>query len=284
MQNNVFYTNKTLNVRGRLLDLGTPRIMGILNVTPDSFFDGGRFMNEKAALTHASKMLDDGADLVDVGGASSRPGASPLSEEEETARVIPVIEVLLKHFPEAILSVDTFRGGVARRALEAGASVINDISGGEQDPMMFETAASLNAPYVLMHMRGTPETMTTLTAYDNLIRDIIQYFEEKVILLRRAGVKDIIIDPGFGFAKTAAQNFELLNHLEHFKVLGLPILTGLSRKSMVWRTLGITPEEALNGTSALHSIALLKGASILRAHDVKEAFECVKLVSQLHAA
>lgn len=282
MQNNVFYTNKTLNVRGRLLDFGTPRIMGILNVTPDSFFDGGRFMNEKAALTHASKMLEDGADLIDVGGASSRPGASSLSEDEETARVLPVIESLVKHFPEAILSVDTFRSAVALRAVEAGASIINDISGGDQDPLMFGTTASLKAPYVLMHMRGTPETMTTMTTYDDLIRDIVKYFEEKIFLLRGAGVKDIIIDPGFGFAKTVTQNFELLNHLEHFKVLGLPILVGLSRKSLVWKTLDITPEEALNGTTTLHSIALLKGASILRVHDVKEAVDCVKLVAQLH--
>lgn len=282
MQNNVFYTNKTLNVRGRLLDLRTPRIMGILNVTPDSFFDGGRFINEKAALTHASKMLEDGADLIDVGGASSRPGASSLSEDEEVVRVLPVIESLVKHFPGAVLSVDTFRSAVARRAVEAGASIINDISGGDQDPLMFGTAASLNAPYVLMHMRGTPETMTTLTTYDDLIRDIVKYFEEKILLLGGAGVKDIIIDPGFGFAKTVTQNFELLNHLEHFKILGLPILVGLSRKSLVWKTLGITPEEALNGTTTLHSIALLKGASILRVHDVKEAVDCIKLVTQLH--
>ncbi len=282
MQNNVFYTNKTLNVRGKLLDLSTPRVMGILNVTPDSFFDGGKFPNHKTILDHVARMLNDGADLIDVGGVSSRPGASAVTEAEEASRVLPVIELLSGRFPEAILSVDTFRATIARQAVEAGASIINDISGGEQDPLMFETVASLNVPYILMHMRGTPETMTTLTAYDDLIRDIIQNLQERIHLLHQAGVRDVIVDPGFGFAKTAKQNFEILNHLEHFKVLGLPILAGLSRKSMVWKTLGVTAEEALNGTTALHSIALLKGASILRVHDVKEAVDCVKLVTQLH--
>lgn len=284
MQNNVFYTNKTLNVRGRLLDLRTPRVMGILNITPDSFFDGGKFTDEKAILDHVARMLKDGADLIDVGGVSSRPGAGAVSEGEEASRVLPVIERVAREFPNAILSVDTFRSGIARRAVEAGASLINDISGGDQDPLMFETAAALHAPYILMHMRGTPETMTTLTTYDDLIRDIIQSLQEKVALLRKAGVKDIIVDPGFGFAKTPKQNFEILDNLEYFRVLGLPILAGLSRKSMIWKTLGVTAEEALNGTTALHSIALLKGASILRVHDVKEAVDCVKLVSQLHYA
>ena len=281
MQNNVFYTNKTLNVRGKLIDLSTPKVMGILNVTPDSFFDGGRFLDEKSVLAHATKMVNEGADFIDVGGFSSRPGASNLPDAEEASRVLPAIQLLTKHFPDTILSIDTFRSGIARQAVEAGASMVNDISGGEQDPHMIKTVAALNVPYILMHMRGTPETMTTLTTYDDLIKDIIDYFHKKIKLLHQAGVKDIILDPGFGFAKTVEQNFELLNHLEHFRILGLPILAGLSRKSLIWKTVGATPDDALNGTTALNSIALSKGVSLLRVHDVKEAVECVKLASRM---
>ena len=281
MQNNVFYTNKTLNVRGKLIDLSTPKVMGILNVTPDSFFDGGRFLDEKSVLAHATKMVNEGADFIDVGGFSSRPGASNLPDAEEASRVLPAIQLLTKHFPDTILSIDTFRSGIARQAVEAGASMVNDISGGEQDPLMIKTVAALNVPYILMHMRGTPETMTTLTTYDDLIKDIIDYFHKKIKLLHQAGVKDIILDPGFGFAKTVEQNFELLNHLEHFRILGLPILAGLSRKSLIWKTVGATPDDALNGTTALNSIALSKGVSLLRVHDVKEAVECVKLASRM---
>ena len=281
MQNNVFYTNKTLNVKGKLMDLSTPKVMGILNVTPDSFFDGGRFLDEKSVLAHATKMVNEGADFIDVGGFSSRPGASNLPDAEEASRVLPAIQLLTKHFPDTILSIDTFRSGIARQAVEAGASMVNDISGGEQDPLMIKTVAALNVPYILMHMRGTPETMTTLTTYDDLIKDIIDYFHKKIKLLHQAGVKDIILDPGFGFAKTVEQNFELLNHLEHFRILGLPILAGLSRKSLIWKTVGATPDDALNGTTALNSIALSKGVSLLRVHDVKEAVECVKLASRM---
>ncbi len=281
MQNNAFYTNKTLNVRGRLVDLRVARVMGILNVTPDSFFDGGKFIGAKEVLEQAGKMLTAGADLIDVGGYSSRPGAADISEEEEMARVLPAIQILAKNFPDAIICIDTFRSRVARLAVEAGASMINDISGGEQDNAMFEIVASMEVPYILMHMQGTPQTMVTLAQYDNLVKDIIDYFHKKISLLHQLGVKDVIIDPGFGFAKTAEQSFELLHHLDYFKSLGLPILVGLSRKSMIWKKLGTNPEDALNGTTVLNTIALMKGANILRVHDVKEAVECINLVKKI---
>ena len=282
MQNNVFYTNKTLNVRGKLLDPSTPKVMGILNVTPDSFYDGGKFTTENPILEQVKKMLDEGADIIDIGGYSTRPGAADIPVEEETVRVLGVIQMIMKTFPEAILSIDTFRSSVAKKAVEAGAAIINDVSGGEQDPLMFETVAALNVPYILMHMRGTPQTMTKLTDYENLIKDVADYFQKKIYRLRQLKVKDIIIDPGFGFAKTADQSFELLNHLDYFRVMGVPILAGLSRKSMIWRTLSQVPEEALTGTIALNTTALLKGASILRVHDVKEAVACIKLIKRLH--
>ena len=281
MQNNVFYTNKTLNVRGKLLDLSTPKIMGILNVTPDSFYDGGRFMDEEPILDQVKKMLDEGASLIDVGGYSSQPGASDISEEEETARVVPTIKLITKHFPQCIISIDTFRSSIAIKSVEAGASIINDISGGEQDPRMFKAVVSLNVPYILMHMRGTPQTMSTQTGYGNLLKDITDYFHSKIHQLHQLGAKDIIIDPGFGFAKTADQNFELLHHLDYFKILGHPILAGISRKSMIWKTLNTTTEGALNGTTTLNTVALLKGASILRVHDVKEAVDCTRLIEKV---
>ena len=282
MQNNVFYTNKTLNVRGRPLDLSTPKVMGILNVTPDSFYDGGKFTTEKSILEQVKKMLDEGVGIIDIGGYSTRPGAADIPVEEETARILGVIQMIVKTFPEAILSIDTFRSSVAKKAVEAGAAIVNDVSGGEQDPLMFEAVAALNVPYILMHMRGTPQTMTKLTDYENLIKDVADYFQKKIYRLRQLKVKDIIIDPGFGFAKTADQSFELLNHLDYFRILGVPILAGLSRKSMIWRTLSQVPEEALTGTIALNTTALLKGASILRVHDVKEAVACIKLIKRLH--
>ena len=283
MQNNVFYTNKTLNVRGKLLDLSTPKVMGILNVTPDSFYDGGKFTGEKPVLDQVKKMLDEGASFIDVGGYSSRPGAAEISEEEEAVRVVPTIQFIIKNFPQCIISIDTFRSSTAIKAVEAGASIINDISGGEQDPRMFETVVSLDVPYILMHMRGTARTMTTLTAYSNLLKDITDYFHTKIHRLHQLGAKDIIIDPGFGFAKTAEQSFELLHHLDYFKILGQPILAGISRKSMIWKTLQTTTEGALNGTTALNTVALLKGASILRVHDVKEAVECIHLIEKVRA-
>ena len=282
MQNNVFYTNKTLNVRGKVLDLSTPRVMGILNVTPDSFYDGGKFTEAKSILNQAQRMLDEGADIIDVGGYSSRPGALEVTVEEEAERVLSAIQPILKRFPDTILSIDTFRSSIAKKAVEAGAAIINDISGGEQDDDMFQTVASLNVPYILMHMQGTPQTMTKLTEYENFMKDITEYFHKKIYRLHQLGVKDIVIDPGFGFAKTVEQNFELLQHLDYLKIMGLPILAGLSRKSMIWRTLNQAPEEALTGTIALNTAALLKGASILRVHDVKEAVACIKLISRLH--
>lgn len=272
-----------MNVRGRLLDLHTPRVMGILNVTPDSFFDGGRFTGKKSVLDQAGKMLGEGASLIDIGGYSSRPGASHISEDEELGRVVPAVEAVVREFPEAVVCVDTFRSTVARKSVESGASMINDISGGEQDPRMFETVASLSVPYILMHMQGTPQTMATLTAYDVLVRDIVTYLERKIRLLEQLGVQDIIVDPGFGFAKTPEQSYELLGCLDYFRILGKPILAGLSRKSMIWKKIGANPEQALNGTTALNTIALLNGADILRVHDVKEAMECITLLREYQA-
>ncbi len=264
------------------MDLSTPRVMGILNITPDSFYDGGKFSASDSILDHVKKMLDDGADFIDVGGYSSRPGATDIPSEEELARVVPTIKLIKEKFPQAILSIDTFRSEVARKSIEAGASIINDISGGELDPTMFETVAALKVPYILMHKRGTPQTMSKLTQYDDLIKDITSYFQKKIQQLRTLGITDIIIDPGFGFAKTMEQNFELLRHLDYFKIIGVPILAGLSRKSMIWKTLEIDSKEALNGTTALNSIALSNGASILRVHDVNEAIECIRLVKKLY--
>lgn len=277
-----FSTNKTLSVKGKLVDLARPKIMGILNVTPDSFYDGGRFVNEMQMMNQVEKMLSEGAAFIDVGAYSSRPGAADITVEEERERALRAIRAIVKRFPEAIVSIDTFRSEVARAAIGEGAAMINDISGGELDDRMFETAGSLNVPYILMHMRGTPKTMTSLVEYDNIIGEIIQYLQGRIVALHQCGVADVIVDPGFGFAKTGQQNFYLLRHLSTFRMLEKPLLVGLSRKSMIWRTLGITAEEALNGTTALHAVALFNGASILRVHDVKEASEVVKLISQIN--
>jgi dihydropteroate synthase len=281
VQNNAFYTNKTLNIRGRLVDLAVPQVMGILNVTPDSFFDGGKFKDEGAIVAHVMTMVEDGAAMVDVGGASSRPGAEEISAEEELSRVLPAIKAIVRAIPGVIVSIDTVRASVATRALDEGASMINDISAGQQDVNMLETVAHADVPYIIMHMRGTPRTMNDLTKYDNLIKDITDYFHKKIEILHAAGIKDIIIDPGFGFAKTTAQNFELLRHLDYLRILGVPVLAGLSRKSMIWKTLGITADDALNGTTVLNTTALLKGASILRVHDVKAARQCIQLVTRI---
>jgi dihydropteroate synthase len=280
MQSKVFSQNKTLNLRGRVLDLSTPQIMGILNVTPDSFFDGSRYSDEKAILQQVEKMIHEGAAMIDIGGYSTRPGAADIPETEELHRVIAPIRSILKSFPGTIISIDTFRSAVARAAVEAGASLVNDVSGGRDD-QMFDTVAALAVPYILMHMRGTPQTMTQQTGYENLVNEMMNYFHERITLLQAKGVTDIIIDPGFGFSKTSAQSFELLQHLNHFTFLEKPILTGLSRKSMIWKTLAVAPENALNGTTALNAVALLKGASLLRVHDVKEAMEVVKLIVRL---
>lgn len=257
--------------------------MGILNVTPDSFYDGGRYTQEHSFLRQAEKMIAEGADFIDVGGYSTRPGATEISVKEELARVIPVINSIKKEFPSASISIDTFRASVAKAAVEEGAEMINDISAGELDTSMIDTVAGLQVPYVAMHMRGTPQTMSQLTIYENLLMEMLEYFHRKVYQLKTAGIKDIIIDPGFGFAKTVDQNFELLTHLERLHILEKPLLVGLSRKSMIWRTLKITSEASLNGTTALNTLALLKGASILRVHDVKEAKEVIHLMSMFRS-
>lgn len=271
----------TINCKGQLIDLSIPKVMGILNVTPDSFYDGGKFTSEKDILNKVEKMLLDGATFIDIGGQSTKPNANIITIDEELKRVVPVVDLVLKNFPETLLSIDTFNSKVAKVCIENGAALINDVSAGNLDPEMFETIAKLQVPYIMMHMRGTPETMQKLTDYINLIKDILFYFSEKVAKARSLGINDLIIDPGFGFAKTIEQNFELMSKLELFLMLELPILVGISRKSMIYKTLEIDVEKALNGTSVLNTIALTKGANILRVHDVKEAMECIKLCELL---
>ncbi len=256
--------------------------MGILNVTPDSFYDGGRFFRDEVQLLRqVEMMLTEGATFIDIGGYSSRPGAAEVTEEEEKQRVVKTVATVADHFPEALLSVDTFRASVAREAVAAGAKMINDVSGGADDEAMMPTVAELAVPYVLMHTRGTPQTMQMLTEYDDLVVELIDYFQQRLNTWQAHGVKDIVIDPGFGFAKTADQNFTLLSHLDAFRMLGAPMLAGLSRKSTIYRTLGVTPDEALNGTTVLNTVALLKGASILRVHDVRAAVEAVQLTQHI---
>ena len=257
--------------------------MGVLNVTPDSFFDGGRYVTESSLLQHVEKMLSEGADFIDIGGYSSRPGATDVSAEEEKSRVVSAVSAVTKTFPGTIISVDTFRSEVAEAAIDVGALMINDISGGNLDPLMFTVLSRVKVPYIVMHMRGNPQNMKSQTQYTHLMKEVIDYFHEKIFSLQQLGVKDVIIDPGFGFAKTIAQNFEILQHLEKLSVLGRPVRVGLSRKSMIWKTLEVDPGGALNGTTALNTIALLKGANILRAHDVREAREVVKLFTALQA-
>lgn len=270
-----------INCKGRLIDLSTPRVMGILNITPDSFYDGGRRESLEDHLLQAEKMLREGADFIDVGAYSSRPGADNISEAEELQRILPVVEALVKKFPEIILSIDTFRSEVARQCVEAGAAIINDISAGNLDEKMMKTVAQLQVPYIMMHMRGNPRNMKDLNEYENLAQEIIFYFSEKIDRARELGINDLIADPGFGFSKNIAQNFELLSKLELLNNLNLPILSAVSRKSLIYKTFNTTPEEALNGTTVLNTISLMKGANILRVHDVKEAVECVKLVERL---
>ena len=272
----------TINCKGNLIDLSTPKIMGILNITPDSFFDGGKYKNDNEFLSQVYIMLKEGATFIDVGAYSSRPNAAHVSESEELQRLIPIINLLLKEFPEILLSVDTFRSTVAQKAVECGAALINDISAGLMDKNMISTVAKLRVPYIMMHMRGTPQNMMQNTTYENLLEDIIYYFSERLSESKKAGIIDTIIDPGFGFAKTLEQNYELLNNLELFTHLDKPILVGLSRKSMIYKQLETTPEHALNGTSVLNTIALQKQANILRVHDVKEALECITLLNKLH--
>ena len=272
---------KTINCKGQLVDLSTPRVMGILNVTPDSFYSGNRFNSDKEVLRQAEKLLEEGADFIDVGGYSSRPDAADVTLTEELQRVIPAVELILKNFPNALLSIDTFRSPVAQEAIEAGAALVNDISAGGLDPAMLSTVGRLQVPYIMMHMRGTPQTMQQHTDYENLLENVIYYFTERMAAARKEGIHDLIIDPGYGFAKTVEQNFELLKQSDLLLSLESPILVGLSRKSMIYKSLSIPPQEALNGTTVLHTVALQKGASILRVHDVKEAVECVRLRQQL---
>lgn len=270
---------KSINCKGTLIDFTTPKVMGILNITPDSFYDGSKLKTDAAILTQAETMLSEGATFLDIGGYSSRPGAADVPESEELQRVLPAIQLILNKFPDALISIDTFRSNVARESVDAGAALVNDISAGLLDENMIPTVAHLQVPYVMMHMRGTPQTMKTLTDYDDVTLDVLRYFSERIATALNAGINDIITDPGFGFAKTIPQNFELLGKLELFKNLDVPFLIGLSRKGMIHKTLNVSPAEALNGTTALNSIALLKGASILRVHDVKEAVEAVRLIS-----
>lgn len=267
----------TINCKGKLIDLSTPKVMGILNVTPDSFYDGGKYKNTKDILNQVEKMLDEGATFIDVGAYSSRPDADHIGEDEELKRILPVVNLILDTFPESLISVDTFRSAVARQCIEAGASMVNDISAGMLDNKMLKTVADLKVPYIMMHMKGSPQTMKQHTTYDNLIKEVLFYFSERIAAARQFGLIDLIVDPGFGFSKNIDQNYELLNNLQHFLMLELPILVGVSRKSMIYKVLKNSPEEALNGSTILNTIALQKGTSILRVHDVKEAMECITL-------
>jgi dihydropteroate synthase len=271
----------TINCKGQIIDLSTPKIMGILNITPNSFYDGGKYSSENNAILQVEKMLKEGATFIDIGAYSSKPNAEFVSEEEELIRIIPIVKSILKEFPETLLSIDTFRSSVAQECINNGAALINDISAGSLDEKMMKVIASNNIPYIMMHLSGTPQTMQSQTNYEHLINEILTYFSDKISKARSLGISDIIIDPGFGFAKTTDQNYELLSNLELFKILELPILAGVSRKSMIYKTLNINPEEALNGTTILNTIAVTKGATILRVHDVKEAIECVKLYKKL---
>lgn len=272
-----------IQCRGELIDLSEPKIMGILNVTPDSFFDGGNYKSDADFLNQTEKMLVEGATFIDVGAYSSRPNAEFVSENEELLRLIPVVSAVSKRFPEAILSADTFRAVVADEAIVNGVAIINDISAGLLDDNMLEIIGKHAAPYIMMHMRGTPQTMTTQTNYNDIVLEMIRYFSERIAAARKHGINDIIVDPGFGFAKTGAQNYEVLQKLDLFQTLGLPVLSAVSRKSMIYKVLETNAKEALNGTTVLNTISLLKGAKILRVHDVKEAMECVKLVKALES-
>ena len=273
---------KSLNVNGRLLDLSTPQVMGILNVTPDSFYAGSRSRTEAEIAARACQILDEGASIIDIGAYSSRPNAEHISPEEEMQRLRTGLEILNRNHPDAIISVDTFRAEVARQCVEEyGAAIINDISAGEMDEQMFPTVARLNVPYIMMHMQGTPQNMQKEPHYENLLKEVFMYFARKVRQLRDLGMKDIILDPGFGFGKTLEHNYELMAHLEEFGIFELPLLVGVSRKSMIYRLFGATPQEALNGTTVLDTVALMKGADILRVHDVREAVEAVRLIEKL---
>jgi dihydropteroate synthase len=272
----------TINCLGKLIDLSVPKVMGILNVTPNSFYDGGKYSDEKSMLFQVEKMLSEGATFIDIGAYSSKPSAEFVSEEEEINRLLPSIDLVLKNYPDTLISVDTFRANVARVGIENGACIINDIAAGSLDEKMMQTVANLQVPYIMMHMKGNPQTMQSLAQYENVVKEMLFYFSEKVSQARSFGINDLIIDTGFGFAKTVEQNFEVMNNLELFQMLELPLLVGVSRKSMIYKTLGTSAEQALNGTTVLNTISLQKGANILRVHDVKEAMECIKLQDSLN--
>jgi dihydropteroate synthase len=268
----------TINLGGELIDLSSPIVMGVLNVTPDSFYDGGSIKNEKELLQRAEKMLDDGASILDIGAISTRPGAEIISTKEELERLLPAVTSIRKEFSNVPVSIDTFRSWVAVRVIdEIGAVIVNDVTGGQLDSKMFETIGKLKVPYILTHMQGTPQTMQDAPHYDDVIRDISEFMSDKVRKLTKDGVVDVIIDPGFGFGKDISHNYELLNRLDSFKVFQLPVMVGISRKSMIWKVLEIDPEKSLNGTTVLNTLALLSGADILRVHDVKEAMEIISI-------
>jgi len=272
----------TINCTGKLVDLSTPKIMGILNVTPDSFYDGGVHNSEKKILDHVEKMLNDGAIFIDIGAYSSRPNAINIDEDEELNRVVPALELVNKKFPETIISIDTFRSKVAETCLNSGASIINDISAGEMDKKMMKIVGKYNVPYVMMHMKGNPQNMIRKTNYDDMLKEIIKYFSKKINQAVSYKINDMIIDPGFGFAKDLKQNYDLLSNIDLLKILDKPIMVGISRKSMIYQSLKTSAKESLNGTTVLNTVSLIKGASILRVHDVKEANECIKLISALN--
>lgn len=281
MKDTFFSKDYSMNCEGKLIDLSTPKVMGILNLTPDSFFDGGKNKEVSKAIQHTEQMLKDGATYIDIGGYSSRPGATNISIEEEIFRTSPVIEALKREFPEVLISIDTFRSEVAQQALDSGACMVNDISGGKLDLKMYDIVAEKQVPYIAMHMRGTPQNMQQDPHYKDVALEVSKELSEITTQLKLKGCKDVVLDPGFGFSKTLEQNYQLMNNLEHLQILKHPILVGISRKSMLYKMLETSAEEALNGTTSLNTIALLKGANILRVHDVKEAIEVVKITEMM---
>lgn len=278
LQDTDFYKNHVLQFHGRQLDLSSPRIMGILNLTPDSFYDGGKYISEKDILLRVENLIEEGVDIIDVGAASTRPGAELIPFEEELSRLIHPLEQIRKKFPEAIISVDTYSSGVAKATVEAGADMINDVSGGSFDPKMFKTAGSLNVPYVLMHIKGSPKDMQREPYYKDVVKEVISYFESKIEEAKLAGIKQLVLDPGFGFGKTTEHNFRILNELKTLCGLGLPLLIGVSRKGMINKVLGTSPNQSLNGTTVVNTIGLMNGANILRVHDAKEAREAATII------
>lgn len=277
-------TFTSINCCGKLVNLQRPHVMGVLNLTPDSFYDGGKYNSEDAILAQVALMLNEGATFIDIGGSSSRPGSKMSSVEEEWNRIGKAITLIKLHFPEVLISVDTVYSVIAKRAVDSGACMINDVSAGLIDSRMIETVAALKVPYLMMHMKGLPENMQDNPVYDDVLKEIIDFFSKQLSLCRKVGITDILIDPGFGFGKTIEHNFELLSKLNLLKIVGLPVVAGLSRKGMIWKTLDVSPAEALNGTTALNMVALMNGARILRVHDVKEAMQCIKLFNKLDAA